>query len=316
MRVFHDLAIRSVKQMGQKFFISFNSADSTKAHWIGWTLKEAGHQVAVHDWEIPAGGNAPLWMNSKLAWADRLIAVVSPDYAPARYSPIEWASQIWDDPDGRKGSVVPVVVRPTSEMPPLLRGLSRIDLTRCSEDEARRRLISGVDMPTVPALKPAFERIESEAPDNTEVGLEEKPTFVPYVKDIVIFERLMLAALFIGVVNTALRYKELSAGPGGAPLVLSVFFGGVVVMLTLILLISRNGSNVAKWIFMILASLMIVNYIPVLADFLDRGVVGILSICQTAMQAVAIYLLFTRESQVWFASNARLRKIKRERKRI
>jgi hypothetical protein len=53
--------------MGQKFFISFNSADRTKAHWIAWTLKEAGHEVAVHDWEIPAGGNAPLWMNTKLA---------------------------------------------------------------------------------------------------------------------------------------------------------------------------------------------------------------------------------------------------------
>ena len=53
--------------MGQKFFISFNSADQTKAHWIAWTLREAGHEVAVHDWEIPAGGNAPLWMNNKLA---------------------------------------------------------------------------------------------------------------------------------------------------------------------------------------------------------------------------------------------------------
>src|SRR5262245_12178036 len=68
--------------MGQKFFISFNSADRIKAHWIAWTLKEAGHEVAVHDWEIPAGGNAPLWMNTKLAWADRLIAVISPDYVP------------------------------------------------------------------------------------------------------------------------------------------------------------------------------------------------------------------------------------------
>jgi hypothetical protein len=143
--------------MGQKFFISFNSADRTKAHWIAWTLKEAGHAVAVHDWEIPAGGNVPLWMNSKLAWADRLIAVISPDYVPARYSPMEWASQIWNDPDGTKGSVIPVIVRPTSKMPLLLQGLSRIDLTNCSEDEARRRLIKAVDMPAPPELKPAFE---------------------------------------------------------------------------------------------------------------------------------------------------------------
>jgi hypothetical protein len=45
--------------MGQKFFISFNSTDRDKAHWIAWTLKEARHEVAVHDWEIPAGGDAP-----------------------------------------------------------------------------------------------------------------------------------------------------------------------------------------------------------------------------------------------------------------
>jgi len=164
--------------MGQKFFISFNSADRTKAHWIAWTLKEAGHEVAVHDWEIPAGGSAPLWMNTKLAWADRLVAVISPDYVPARYSPMEWACQIWDDPDGTRGAVIPVIVRPTSKMPSLLSGLSRIDLTNCSEDEARRRLIKGVDMPSPPELKPAFEKIEGEAPDSQHAGPAEKPTFV------------------------------------------------------------------------------------------------------------------------------------------
>ena len=129
--------------MGQKFFISFNAADKTKAHWIAWTLKDAGHEVAVHDWEIPAGGNAPLWMNTKLAWADRLIAVISADYLPARYSPVEWASQIWNDPDGTKGAVIPVIVRPTPRIPPLLNGLSRIDLTNCSEAEAKSRLLEG-----------------------------------------------------------------------------------------------------------------------------------------------------------------------------
>jgi TIR domain-containing protein len=167
-----------VLKMGQKFFISFNSADRTKAHWIAWTLKEAGHEVAVHDWEIPAGGNIPLWMSTKLAWAGRLIAVVSPDYLPSRYSPMEWASQIWNDPDGTKGSVIPVIVRPTSKMPPLLEGLSRIDLTNCSEDEARRRLIEGVDMPAPPKLKPAFEKIEGEPPDSQDAGPAEKPIFV------------------------------------------------------------------------------------------------------------------------------------------
>jgi hypothetical protein len=164
--------------MGQKFFISFNAADQTKAHWIAWSLKEAGHEVAVHDWELPAGGNAPLWMNTKLAWADRLIAVISPDYLPARYSPVEWASEIWNDPDGTKGAVIPVIVRPTRRIPPLLNGLSRIDLTNCSEVEAKSRLLNGVDMPAPPERKPTFENIEGEAPDNQHAGPVEKPNFI------------------------------------------------------------------------------------------------------------------------------------------
>jgi len=49
-------------------------------------------------------------MHTKLARANRLIAVISPDCLPARYSPIEWASQVWDDPDGTK--VIPVIVKP------------------------------------------------------------------------------------------------------------------------------------------------------------------------------------------------------------
>ena len=165
--------------MGQKFFISFNSADQIKAHWIAWTLKESGHEVAVYDWEIAAGGNVPLWMNTKLAWADRLIAVISPDYLPARYSPVEWASQIWEDPDGTKGSVIPVVVRPTTRLPPLLNGLRRIDLINCSEADAKRRLIQGVDTPAPPQRKPAFEVVLGEPPDNQHTGPAHKPTFIP-----------------------------------------------------------------------------------------------------------------------------------------
>src|SRR5215469_3529191 len=187
--------------MGQKFFISFNSADSTKAHWIAWTLKEAGHEVAVHDWEIPAGGNAPLWMNTKLAWADRLIAVISPDYLPARYSPMEWASQIWNDPDGTKSSVIPVIVRPTPRLPPLLNSLSRIDLTNCSEAEAKRRLIQGVDMPAPPQRKPAFETIKGEGPDSAHAGPADKPTFIPVSVDDGVPRWLKLSAAIAAVVG-------------------------------------------------------------------------------------------------------------------
>jgi len=186
--------------MGQKFFISFNSADQTKAHWIAWILKEAGHEVAVHDWEIPARGNVPRWTNTELAFDDRLIAVISPDYVPSRYSPMEWASEIWNDPDGTKGSVIPVIVRPTSKMPPLLGDLSRIDLTNCSEDEARRRLIKGVDRPAPPELEPAFEKIEGAPPDIQHVGPTDKPTFVQVNVDAGVPRSLKLSGVIVAIV--------------------------------------------------------------------------------------------------------------------
>jgi hypothetical protein len=215
--------------MKQKFFISFNSADRTKAHWVAWTLKEAGHQVAVHDWEIPAGGNVPQWMNAKLTWADRLIAVISPDYMPARYSPMEWAAQIWDDPDGTNGSVIPVLVRPTTKLPPLMNGLSRIDLTNCSEDEARRRLNKGVAMPAPPDRKPAFEKVEEEAPDRQHGGPAEKPTFVPVGVDDSVPRWLKISAATAAVVVAAFTVLTFFFGGGTSERDCKTIFGGMVV---------------------------------------------------------------------------------------
>jgi TIR domain len=209
--------------MGQKFFISFNSADQTMADWIAWTLKDAGHEVAVHTWEIPAGGNAPLWMNNKLVWADRLIAVISPDYVAARYSPIEWASQIWDDPDGTKGAVIPVVVRPTSNIRPLLRGLRRIDLN-CSEAEARHRLIKGVDMPAPPERKPAFAKIVGEPPDSQHTGPAKKPIFVrvkaAFDKDKADFDKDVERVSGIGGLGRLIAKHPL----GATPMILGIIF--------------------------------------------------------------------------------------------
>jgi hypothetical protein len=218
-----------MRPMGQKFFISFNAADRDKAHWIAWALKDAGHEVAVHDWEIPAGGNAPLWMNTKLAWADRLIAVVSPDYAPAHYSPMEWASQIWDDPDGTKGSVIPVLVRPTPRMPPLLKGLSRIDLTNCSEAEATHRLTKGVDVPAPPDWKPAFERVAGEAPDAREAGPVDKPTFVQVKADDGLPRWLKVSAAVAAVAVAVFAGLSFFFGGRGSERDCKTVFGGMVV---------------------------------------------------------------------------------------
>lgn len=215
--------------MKQKFFISFNSADRDKAHWIGWTLKEAAQEVAVHDWELPAGGNAPLWMNQKLAWADRLIVVVSPDYLPARYSPMEWAARIWEDSDGSKGAVIPVIVRPTPNLPPLLRGLNRIDLTNCSEDDARDRLLKGVERPAPPRRKPSFETVAGEAPDASHAGPAEKPVYVKVSTDDGVPRWLKVSTAVAGVVVALFAALTFFFGDHASERECKTFGGGTVV---------------------------------------------------------------------------------------
>jgi hypothetical protein len=168
-------------------------------------------------------------MNSKLAWADRLIAVISPDYVPTRYSPMEWASQIWNDPDGTRGSVIPIIVRPTSKIPPLLQGLSRIDLTNCSEVEAKRRLLKGVDMPAPPERKPAFEKIEGEAPDRQHAGPADKPPFVQVSVNDGVPRWLKLATAIAAVVVAVFAGLTFFFGRGATERECKTIYGGMVV---------------------------------------------------------------------------------------
>lgn len=184
----------------------------------------------MQDWEIPAGGNAPLRMNQKLAWADRLIAVVSPDYVPARYAATEWAAAVWDDPGGNKGAVVPVVVRPTPHMPPLLRDLSRIDLTGCTEMEAGRRLLAGINGPRPSAKKSAFEQVEAAPPAPEEQGPVSRPLFVEVrVEDGVPRWLKISGAVAAVVVGALLAGLALLDGGGTAERDCTTIAGGVVV---------------------------------------------------------------------------------------
>lgn len=113
-------------------------------------------------------------MNERLAWADRLLAVVSPDYLAGTYSISEWTAMVWDDPDGKRGAVVPVIVRPTPDLPPLLAKLSRVDLTGVDEREARERVLTALRAPAPPAGKPAFEPVP---PPEGERGPVQQPRF-------------------------------------------------------------------------------------------------------------------------------------------
>ena len=90
----------------------------------------------------------------------------------AVYSVAEWTSKVWDDPSGEKGAVIPVIVRATPNLPPLMEKLSRIDLTGLDEAEAAKLLLKRIDLPGVPMSKPTF---QPSPPGETNRGPSLKP---------------------------------------------------------------------------------------------------------------------------------------------
>ena len=137
--------------------------------------------------------------------------------------------EIWNDPDGTKGSVIPVIVRPTSRIPPLLIGLSRIDLTNCSEAEAKRRLIQGVDMPALPQRKPEFEIVKGEAPDSQHSGPVDKPTFIPVNVDDGVPRWLKLSAAIAAVAGVVIAALAFFFGGNPTQRECKTIIGGTVV---------------------------------------------------------------------------------------
>jgi hypothetical protein len=116
------------------------------------------------------------------------------------------------------------------------------------------------------------------------------------------FERLSFLAMMVGIAFTILSWdpgqaERLRVGPMFLPLVLA---GCYVLLATLVLLISRRASLVAQAIFLLLCAAGAVLAIPALPSILNGGQIGLLQIAQIALQAVAVYFLFTPEARAWF----------------
>ncbi len=139
-----------------KLFLSYSSSDRDWAHWIGVTLRDAGHEVFVHEWEVAAGENIPAWMERKLEAADKMVGVFSPAYVEAVHSNAERWAAYWQDPDGRDGFLVPIEVEKLAKWPAFAANKKRLSLIGLDEAEAARRLIAFLEPPRAPTTRPRF----------------------------------------------------------------------------------------------------------------------------------------------------------------
>jgi hypothetical protein len=115
---------------------------------------------------------------------------------------------------------------------------------------------------------------------------------------VVWFERIIIATLVLGVLNSWLAWPQLVA-MRGPTFALTVQALTLAVMLGLTLFVSRRRSNIAKWILIALTALGL----PILFQQLTSGQLQgalLITLTQTVSQIVAFALLFTPASRQWF----------------
>ena len=130
--------------MKKDFFVSYTSADKTWAEWIAWQLEGAGYSVVIQAWDFRPGENFVVEMQTAAAEAERTLLVLSDDYLKSSFGRSEWAAAFAQDPTGAARRVVPVRVKPC-EPDGLLRAIIFVDLVGLSDEDARTRLLEGVD---------------------------------------------------------------------------------------------------------------------------------------------------------------------------
>jgi tetratricopeptide (TPR) repeat protein len=120
-------------------FVSYTSSDRDWAFWIGQELQRLKHHPRVHEWEIPAGGDVPKWMEERLQAADRVLCVISAEYLTKDYSGWERRSAQWAAASKRPNFMLPVFVE-DCEAPVAIAHIKRCKLFGLGENDARSTL--------------------------------------------------------------------------------------------------------------------------------------------------------------------------------
>lgn len=139
------------------FFISYNKTDIGWAEWIAWQLEAEGYKTVIQSWDFGPGSNFVLKMQEATSKSKRTIAVISPDYLGACFTPPEWAAAFGQDPTSAKGTLLPVRVK-ECVLEGLLKSVIYVDLVGLDEGGASEALLAGVRQerkkPDAPPLFP------------------------------------------------------------------------------------------------------------------------------------------------------------------
>ena len=123
---------------------------------------------------------------------------------------------------------------------------------------------------------------------------------------IVNFERVVLASIVLGLINTVLIWDRLSAAVAasglGTGMAVAIQALTIAIYLLLIWFIARKASNVARWIYVILCAIGLVFGAMGLGQTaaLYGNLVLVINLVQYALSLASIWLLFRADSNAWF----------------
>jgi hypothetical protein len=133
-------------------------------------------------------------------------------------------------------------------------------------------------------------------------------------QSIIMFERLFLASLAIGVLNFILGYdaavatlqndpstQQLGLGGGFA---IAVFAVGTGIYLLLWFLIARKAINIAKWILVVLITLSVISLMTSLTGSFRLNVTTGLALATYILEVVAVIYLFREDAVAWLKGKA------------
>jgi anti-sigma regulatory factor (Ser/Thr protein kinase) len=151
--------------MGERkdFFVSYTGIDRRWAEWIAWQLEAEGYDIVVQAWDFSPGNDWAHEMQRAASTADRVIAVLSPEYMHSRHGEAEWRVFYARDPTGEEARLLPVRVREV-DPPGLLMTKIYVDLVGRDAATGRDLLLAAArGARGKPAAEPEFPGREQRA---------------------------------------------------------------------------------------------------------------------------------------------------------
>jgi hypothetical protein len=116
-----------VRQFG--VFISYSSMDTVIANRIALGLQALKYPVFYADWAIDPGQSIAGKISDGLVQSDTLLVLLSRSSVASAWVQLEFTAALMDQLEGQDVAVVPVLIE-QCEIPGVLRGVKRIDMTR------------------------------------------------------------------------------------------------------------------------------------------------------------------------------------------